>query len=344
MSNPWIDVKYANILSGRLEQYKVKKSNPYLANLRCPICGDSQKNKFKARGYLFQNKGEMSFKCHNCGIACSFVNFLKKLDLVLYDEYTKEHYLNQDAPPRVEKKIDPLIDMRPPKFLSKGSPLKKLKKISQLAWDHPAKTYVLSRKIPNEFHGKLFYCPRFAEWTNSIIPGKIDSNRKDEPRLIIPLLKEDGTLFGYQGRSFDPNTKLRYITIIFDEYTKIFGLDAVNKHTTTYVFEGPIDSMFIPNSIAMLGSDVKLDSSFKDPVFVYDNEPRNLQIVKKIDSMIDKGYNVVIWTNDFPQKDINDMIMAGHDIEHIKIIMDQNTFSGLEAKLQLTKWKKCNDS
>jgi len=342
MSNPWIDVKYANILSGRLEQYKVKKSNPYLANLRCPICGDSQKNKFKARGYLFQHKGEMSFKCHNCGIACSFGNFLKKLDGLLHDEYTKEHYLNKEAPVKVERVIDPLIDMRPPKFLTKGSPLKKLKKISQLAWNHPAKTYILKRKIPNEFHGKLFYCPRFAEWTNSIIPGKIESTKRDEPRLIIPLLKEDGTFFGYQGRSFDPNTKLRYITIIFEEYTKIFGLDAVNKDTTTYVFEGPIDSMFISNSIAMLGSDIKLDSSFKDPVFVYDNEPRNLQIVKKIDSMIDKGYNVMIWTDDFPQKDINDMIMAGHDAEHIKIIIDQNTFNGLEAKMNLMKWKKCD--
>jgi hypothetical protein len=340
MNALWIDLKYANLLSGKLEVFKIKKTDPYLANCRCPFCGDSQKNKYKARGYVFQHKNDIAFKCHNCGVAYSFPYFLKCLDFLLYEEYTKEIYLLKNHPTRIPKPVDDITNMTPPKFLSKESPLKRLKKISQLAWDHPAKKYVDARKIPSALHYKLFYCPKFAEWTNSIIPDKIIAT-KDEPRLIIPFLKEDGTMFGFQGRSFDPKTKLRYMTVMLEDYPKIFGLDQVNKNQTVYVFEGPIDSMFIKNSVAMAGADVNMDNTFHKPVFVYDNEPRNKDIVRRIDACIEKGYNVVVWDETFPQKDINDMVLAGHDIEHIKIVIDKRTFSGLEAKVELMKWRKC---
>ena len=164
---------------------------------------------------------------------------------------------------------------------------------------------------------------------------------RDEPRLIIPFLKEDGTLFGYQGRSFDPNTNLRYITIMLEDLPKIFGLDTINKNARSYVFEGPLDSLFIPNSIAMAGADVVLDKSFSDVVYILDNEPRNKEIVKRLDSFINKGYNVVIWDNSFKGKDINEMILNGADAEHIKIIIDKRTYKGLEATVELMNWKKC---
>ena len=340
MNTQWIDVKYANILSGRLDHYKVKKSNPYLANMRCPFCGDSQKNKYKARGYLFQHKGKMYYRCHNCGISHSFGNFIKQVDIVLYEQYSVEAYVTKNSNTSVKEVKPDISIIVTPKFLNAGSPLKKLKKISQLVFDHPAKKYILDRKIENKHHTKLFYCSKFAAWTNSIIPEKMDATR-DEPRLIIPFLKEDGTLFGYQGRSFDPNTNLRYITIMLEDLPKIFGLDTINKNTRCYVFEGPLDSLFIPNSIAMAGADVVLDKSFSDVVYILDNEPRNKEIVKRLDSFINKGYNVVIWDNSFKGKDINEMILNGADAEHIKIIIDKRTYKGLEATVELMNWKKC---
>ena len=334
MHDIWIDIKYANILAGRLQQFKVKKNNPYLANFRCPLCGDSEKNKFKTRGYIFQHKTKMEFKCHNCGAAFSFGNFLKRVDVILYEEYSVEAFMKKDV------KEEKNIENPKPKFTGTGSPLRGLKKISQLQHDHPAKLYILSRKIENPWHARLFYAPKFAKFVNGLIPGKMNE-KKDEPRLIIPFIKEDGTVFGFQGRSFDPKTTLRYITIMLEDYPKIFGLDKVNKSERCYVLEGPIDSMFLPNSIAMGGADASLGSDFVDPVFIYDNEPRNKDIVRRIDKTIDKGYNVVIWDNTFKGKDINDMVLSGADAEHIKIIIDKRTFKGLEAKVELMNWKKC---
>ena len=340
MSDLYLDVKYCNQLSNRLDRFKVKKSSPYVSNFRCPFCGDSQKNKYKARAYLFQHKGDTYFKCYNCGLAHGFTNFLKKIDNTLYREYIVEKFKDRsDIKPKEQPKQD-IARFTPPAFLKSGSPLRKLKKISQLTYDHPAKKYILSRKIENKHHAKLFYCTKFAEWTNSMIPEKFDLSKGDEPRLIIPFLDEKGNMFGYQGRSFNPNTNLRYITIMFDDRPKIFGLDTVDKNKRTYCFEGPLDSIFIPNSIAMCGADVTLDKSFVDAVYVFDNEPRNKEIVKRIDKMIDKGYSIVIWDDTFKGKDINDMILNGADIEHITIVLEKRTFSGLEARVELMKWKK----
>ena len=338
MNNVWIDIKFANILSPRLPQFKVKKTNPYLANFRCPLCGDSEKNKLKARGYIYQKDTKILFKCHNCGTTSSFSFFLKKIDGTLFEEYNREVFLNKEKKPEVKDKI---VTIERPKFLSGNSPLRNLQKISQLHWNHPAKQYVVQRKIPNEYQSKLFFCEDFAAWTNSIIPEKLDTSKK-ESRLIIPFLDEDKNMFGYQGRSFNPKSNLKYITIMLEDKPKIYGLDTVNKNFPIYIFEGPIDSMFIPNSIAMAGADVKLDSTFKDVIYIFDNEPRNKSIVKRIDNAIKIGYKVVIWDETFPQKDINDMILAGNDAEHIKIILDKRTFSGIQATLELTKWKKCN--
>ena len=337
MNNFWIDLKYTNLLSARLPLYKIKNHNPFLANFRCPICGDSQKNKLKARGYIVQRQSNLFYKCHNCEASFSFSKFLAKIDLVLYEEYSKEKYLNKEEAPKKES-IMPKMDR--PKFLAGNSPLKKLKKISQLQWDHPAKQYIVSRKIPNEFHAKLFYCSDFAGWTNSIIPDKFDTTIK-EPRIIIPFIDEEKNFFGYQGRSLNPNSNLRYITVMIEDKPKIFGLDSINKNNRIYVFEGPFDSMFIPNSIAMAGADVRLDNTFNDVVYVFDNEPRNKEIVRRMENHIDKGNNVVIWNKCFTQKDINDMIVSGNDAEHIKIVIDKQTFKGLEAKVELMNWRKC---
>ena len=44
-----------------------------------------------------------------------------------------------------------------------------------------------------------------------MIPDKLDEKIK-EARLIIPFIDENKNFFGYQGRSLDPNSKIRYIT------------------------------------------------------------------------------------------------------------------------------------
>jgi DNA primase len=169
---------------------------------------------------------------------------------------------------------------------------------------------------------------------------------KDEPRLIIPFLDENKQLFGFQGRSFRKDDDLKYITILLDESKpKMFGLDTVDPNKTVYAFEGPIDSLFIPNSVASAGGRIDTNLlltslSKSNIVIVYDNEPRNKETIQKMESAIDLGYKIVIWPEHIKEKDINDMILSGSSSSVIKNILEMNIYNDLAAKLKLITWKK----
>lgn len=328
----YIDVKYINLVSPQLQLFSKKKSDLY--NFRCPYCGDSQKYKNKARGYFFKKKNDIVFKCHNCGVGRTFTNFLKDHSPLLYDQYVLERY-KEGLTGKGTQTPDPNWNFQEPKFFRNNENSINLKKISELNITHPAREYLQNRQIKNL--DAFYYCPKFKEWTNSQVKV-FDTLRKDSPRIIIPLKDREGKLFGYQGRSLSPKAKLRYITIMLDESKpKVFGLDKVNTEKIIYVTEGPFDSTFIDNSIAMCGSDVELKSFNYEFVFVYDNEPRNKEIVSKISKTIEQGHKVVIFPPGIMEKDINDMVMAGHDVQSV---VESNTYHGLEAKLKLSEWKK----
>ena len=319
----FIDVKYINLISVRFQKFKKVKNNLY--NLRCPICGDSQKNKNKARGYLYQVKNNTNFKCHNCGINISFNNFLKQIDSVIYKQYTFEKFKEGHTGKNFTAE-EPVFKFEVPKFKTKLN-------LPKASSNSDAKKYLESRKLnPDNY----YYTEKFKEWTNSL-RQTFDSTDKDESRIIIPLFYQNN-LVGFQGRSLGPS-KVKYITIMLDDDApKIYGLDEVQKNQTVYITEGPFDSTFIRNSIALCGADgdiVKWD--IRDCVWVYDNEPRNSEILSRISRVIENGQKVVIWPSTIKEKDINDMVLSGLDVQNV---IESNIYSGLEAKLKFTAWKK----
>jgi len=222
-----------------------------------------------------------------------------------------------------------------PKF-NKTNPLSKIKKVSQLKYDHPIKKYIEKRKIPTKHHYRLYFAKKFKTWINEIIPNKFENVGKDEPRLVIPFLDQHGKCFGVSARGFDPKG-IRYITIMFDERPKIFGLDTVNFAQPYYIVEGAIDSFFLENAIAMNGAEGNGNAAGDNAIYVFDAEPRNKEIHKRMEKVIKAGYKVCIWPTDVPGKDINEIYLAGLDPE--KLIED-NTYQGLQAELKLSAWRK----
>jgi len=319
----FVDVKYINLISPRLQKFKRVKNN--LFNFRCPICGDSQKNKNKARGYLYQVKSNTNFKCHNCGLNISFNNFLKQLDINTHKQYTFEKF-KEGTTGKNFVVDEPEFKFEVPKFKPKLD-------LPRASENPDARAYLERRKL-NPY--KFYYTEKFKEWTNSL-KLTFDSTVKDEPRIIIPLFYQD-TLVGFQGRALGPS-KIKYITVMLnDDAPKIYGLDEVEKTKTVYITEGPFDSTFISNSIAMCGADGDIDKwNISRRVWIYDNEPRNTEIVRRIQSKIESGESVVIYPNTVTQKDINDMVLSGLDVQSM---IESNTYSGLEAKLKFTTWKK----
>lgn len=330
----YIDSKYIGLVSSRLEKFKQVKNNLY--NFRCPYCGDSKRHKNKARGYIYQYKNDHNYKCHNCGESRSFTNFLKDLDTVLYDQYVLERY-KEGLTGKNSNTPDPKFNFVKPNF--KKNKLD-LPTISELNKEHFARIYVEKRKIPHKFFDSLYFCEKFKSWTNTQ-KQTFESIEYDEPRIIIPLINK-GEIFGFQGRSLKKTSAAKYITIILnDKHPKFYGLDDINWDKTVYVVEGPFDSMFLDNSIAMVGADfdnmffiTNFDSNF---VIVYDNEKRNKQIVQRMENAINSHFPIVIWPSNIVEKDINDMVLSGHDIQSV---IECNTYSGLEAKTKLISWKR----
>ena len=320
-----IDSKYIGLVSSRLQKFKRVKPN--LFNFRCPICGDSQKHKNKARGYFYQVKTNTNFKCHNCGASSSFNNFLKQIDSTLHKQYTMEKFKEGFAGGRNFVVDEPKLEFNKPVFRKKLD----LPKATEVPI---AKEYLEKRKLDPS---KFYFAYKFKEWTNTQ-KQTFDTIGRDESRIIIPMYDEDKILIGFQGRSLGPNS-VKYITVMINEDApKIYGLDKVDNEKPIYIIEGPFDATLVQNGVAMCGSDLDIRSfGWSDCIYVYDNEPRNREIVNRIDKTINGGYKVVIWPTSIVEKDINDMVLGGHKIMSV---LESNTYSGLQAKVKFNNWKK----
>ena len=329
----YIDSKYLNIIGPQL--LKFKKKGDFLWNFRCPYCGDSEKSRTKARGYVFRKKNDLFYKCHNCGVGATLGNLIKYIDSKIHKDYIMERYRSgvETSDPKPEFNFDV------PVFLKKGV-FKNLKSISDLSTDHPVRKIIEERLIPPKSFSDLYLCESFYKFTNNLIPNKFPSLDGDHPRLLIPFRDEEGNIFAYQGRAFG-NEQPKYITIKLEDRDKVFGLDRVDKSKHVYVVEGPLDSLFVDNCIAVAGAALpSLDCDF---TVIFDNEPRNREIVKQIKGTIDRGNKVVLWPDSMNWKDINDMIIHGYTKFQIQEIITDNTFSGAAAQLRFMEWKKVDE-
>ena len=326
----YTEIKYLNMLSSRLQKFKKKAD--FLWNFRCPVCGDSKTNKNKARGFVFQLKGKLLYKCHNCQYSVPFPKLLEDMDPVMYKQYRMEKFKDSKKPKIDMRKVEKVVSTTP--VFKPRDILDDLTPIDNLNNSHPAKEYLLTRQLPTQ---ALYFTEKFKEWTNSVKPNTFQDITQDEPRIIIPFIDKEGVVFGYQGRSLS-NDGLRYITILIDEERpKIFGMNRIDHDKTVFITEGPFDSLLLKNAVAMAGADMSALDLNWDSVFVYDNEPRNAQITARIKRHIDDGHKVVIWPSNLKEKDINDMFLAGHPVgELVKL----NTYEGLTAKLKFNDWKK----
>ena len=333
----YVEIKYLNLLSTQLSKFKQKK--PYLWNFRCPYCGDSQRNKNKARGFVFQLKGKLLYKCHNCQISVPVEKLIQDVNPELYKEYRMEKFTSpkkQDMR-KFNKRVSTFGErMNDFQFeVLKRDILHDLTPLDNLNNSHPAKEYILNRKLPTE---ALYYTEKFMEWTNSVKPDTFQEITQDEGRIIIPFKDKEGNVFGFQGRSLS-SSGLRYITVLLQEgQPKIFGLNSIDYDKTIYITEGPFDSLLLENAVAMAGADAATGGLVgSDIVFVYDNEPRNVQITTRILKHISDGESVVIWPSAIKEKDINDMYLAGHNVQEV---VSSCSYHGLTATLKFNDWRK----
>lgn len=336
----YIDRKFLTCISHRLEKFSQK--NPDLYNFRCPFCGDSKKNKLKARGYVFRKDNDYYYRCHNCSVSFTFSNFLKQIDQSVHKEYVLERYAAGDNGHSNYKK--PTFDeLRGNAFAHFAQTIPKfnLESIADLPDDHHAREYILKRKIPKSRWKDIYYTEAFKDFLDREFPDHGKENVPNDERVVLLYRDEQGIITNIAGRAIG-QSKLRYVTVKLIEGKKVYGLEKINKTKRVYVVEGQFDSFFIGNCVAagdsgLCGVADYFDDSV-DVVLIYDNEPRNKEIVKLLSNSIELGYNVVVWPTGLPYKDINDMAADGIDVQ---TIVENRVFTGARAKMEFINWKRC---
>jgi len=337
-----VDSKYIRLLSSRLRNFKQK--NNYLWNFSCPYCGDSQKNKTKARGYVFQKGTDLFYRCHNCGVSTNAGNLIKQVDGALHKEYVLERYTSGKS--NNARTANTILNISPPRFdkVAKQKFFEHGEFVNNLPSGHFCLDYLAKRKIPEKFYDKLLFTQHYKQFCDALIPnhGKIII---DDARLVIPFYNEYNELVAVSGRALETGDKtLRYVTIRTNESDSklVYGLDRIDKKKTVKIIEGPLDSLFISNCVASGDANLTITAKNIDceKILIFDNEPRNKEIVKMMQDAIKLDYNVVIWPDTVIGKDINEMVMNGLSPDEIEKIISINTSKGLQAQTKFVFWKK----
>lgn len=338
-----IESKYIRLISSRLRNFKQKKD--YLWNFSCPICGDSKKNLSKARGYVFQKGTNLFFNCHNCGVGTNLGNLIKQVDPSLHKEYVLERYKSGES--GFSNFKSPSFDIPAPRFdkVAKEKHFEHAEWVSKLPSGHFCLVYCTNRRFLSIMVDTLLFTPNYKKFCDALVPNHGKEITADA-RLVIPFYDKYNTLIGVSGRALENSDyKLRYVTLRTNESQDklIYGMDKVNTNELVKIVEGPLDSMFLTNCVgsgdsALIQTAKLIDAENK--VLIFDNEPRNKEIVKLMDDAIKLGYNVVIWPDTMEQKDINEMVMASFSPAEIERIISSNTFTGLRAQMKFISWKK----
>lgn len=352
MADLQTEIKFARILGLQLRNFKVKRTAPFLANASCPVCGDSEFNKAKARFYIIERKGSLSTYCHNCSMSMPLWKLLKGRYYALYEQLRMEEFESWGKYKHVIAS-DSEREFIPKRVVSEATNhddsiwFDGLTCITALPDDHAAARYIASRRIPESLHHLLYYTDNFGSWGSRHFPVKI-TDKSTEARIVLPILDSDGTPIGCSARVLDHSEPRYYTLFESDEHIKLFGLDRLDITRPYIVTEGAVDSLFIDNAIAMLGTstnlhDLPIPMGVENAVFAYDNESRSKDVINNMIHKVKDGYKIVVFPSAIKEKDINEMVLAGTlsgNPREVSTWLLNHSYMGLSALAQISQWRR----
>lgn len=358
MNKRILRIKYLRMLN--LRNFDEKRGHVIFS---CPICGDSERNKRSARGYVLgiDDSEKCVYYCHNCNVSISYKNLLKSVServFQLYKDEFKKSLLTQFKNRKKTFKINsiskapnkPLVDDR------RVFKHKLIYNVGQLDKTHTAALYLTKRNIPEMNHKRLFYIDTnpYVIFRDIFGSDKYDDKydlKINRESIVIPHYNDKNEPIGMTVRNLSADSPIRYIKLMTSESEQYFynqeGLDWQQK---TYILEGQMDVLSFSNNcqiIAMCSTNNKLSTIPKNVikkniVYCFDNEYDNKNIQCSINSIAEAGHGVFIWPSEFRCKDFNDLKMTGKSDIEMKKIINNNTYYGKMILMMLCKTIKQN--
>lgn len=319
-------------MSPFLDKFKKKRNGLY--EMRCPLCGDSKKSKYKTRGNIFLFKDSYIYKCHNCGVPLSLYSFAKMCFPDIFSRHCFSFFSKQK-----EEGINSIFSEEKKKILSSSFPF-----LLPYSSSEKAKAYVKERKLPKDKCSDVL----FLEDLNLLISAFPDSGYNQishvSPRLVFPIHSKDSSLVGFVTRAIEKDDPIRYYNIkVSPDGVLLSGQRTINHSKRVYITEGHIDSLFLDNALGACSSGFRGGIEFckknhLDYTLLFDNEPRNNQIKSNMEKYIGEGESIVIFSSfPFKGKDLNQMILQNEKI-NLQEEIENRTFQGLRAKLEFNRW------
>jgi hypothetical protein len=271
-------------------------------------------------------------------------SFLKEIDPALYMQYQRESFEEKNQTYSVVEEV-PLV-METIRMGLNNVMLLSVR-MSDIEDSHFAKQYINGRGIPKQFHNDILFVENMNAWVKLNIDP--DQESPTDPHIVILIRNKDGVIVGANGRSLKPKDNFsKYCKAkISAEVKLIFGIERVKAGKKVYATEGEFDSMFIENCVAVGGINnmIDLERELLIPkeqlVLVMDKDYRNKQVVKNMERLIDCGYNLVLLPPNISGKDINEIVVNNkYPTQYLMKLLEENTFNGLMAKLQLSKLRR----
>lgn len=310
----------------------VYRKSQGIYNAECCVCNEGKKSGRSRRLFYFPDK--RYFYCHNC---CKSWKEMEWLQLVCNKNYTqiiadtKNFYT--EIQPTIFNDTQPIIEEQPEKDLPDNcidlEDLQQIEFYSKNSKTHKtvlhAREYCISRRLFTSVNRCKHYYVSINDKTH-------------HNRLVIPFYNNQNKVECYQTRALFDNQFPKYITKVGEKC--LYGENTLDNNVPyIFIFEGPIDSMFVKNGVAMAGTDLSnKQQSFIDScigfekIFVYDNDTDNKQLARKINNKLKQNQKVFIWPEKFSKfKDINEVCCKLKiDEFNWKFIVD-NSFSGTEG-------------
>lgn len=287
----------------------------------------------------------MFYRCHNCGVSTNVGNLIKHMDDTLHKEYVLERY--KSGKTNNSTVANSILQITTPKFdvVQKQKVFEHAEWVDHLPRGHFCLEYVEKRRIPKEHYNRLLFTQNYKKFLDCLVPDH-GKDIADDARLVIPFYDEYNELVAVSGRALESGDKtLRYVTVRTNSSQQklIYGVDKIIKSEKILLVEGPLDSLFLNNCLASGDANLSLTAKefgSENIVLVFDNEPRNKEIVKMMQTAITLQHSIVIWPQSVHGKDINEMVMGGQSPDEIQKIISNNTFKGIRAQMKLNMWKK----
>ena len=310
----------------------VYKKYQRVYNAECCVCGEGHSAGRKRRLFYFPD--DRYFYCFNCSRSWSELNWIHEISKKPVYEILKETKTFHSS-----KEIQTKI--------AKQNEVVKAVDIPALpddAIDIFDSNQVVFHKEEKLVKSSVEYAQKRRLFTAVNRPKSLYVSLKDKVhknRLIIPFYGETGKVESYQSRSLDGDVYPKYLTKYGEK--SLYGENNIdNDIPYIFIFEGPIDAMFVKNAVAVGGSSMtdKQESFIKkcvdkEIIYVYDNDKNNKEMSKKIKNLIKQNKKLFVWPKEFKKfKDVNEICCNLHLDELPYKFIVQNSYSGVEALMK----------